>query len=77
MNEKLKILHSSANPKHEKFDETLFISSKAMLGGWANIIITGSSPIAADVLDYLKVIFCCQIYEGWGLTETTGISTLT
>jgi len=40
-------------------------------------MVTGSSPIPADILDYLKVIFCCQIHEGWGLTESTGASTLT
>jgi len=33
VNEKLKILHSTGNPRHEKFDETIFLSSKAMLGG--------------------------------------------
>ena len=48
-----------------------------MFGGWVKMILTGTSPIASDVLDYLKVIFCCQIIEGWGSTESFGASTIT
>ncbi len=48
-----------------------------MLGGNVQVMITASAPIDPNVLRFLKVVFCCPILEGYGLTETSGGSSFT
>lgn len=56
---------------HRLWDTLVFGKVKDMLGGNVRIMITGSAPIAGEVLDFLKVCFCCDIIEGYGMTETS------
>jgi long-chain acyl-CoA synthetase len=55
---------------HSLYDTLVFAKMKAMLGGKVRVMITGSAPIAGDVLDFLKICFSAFLYEGYGMTET-------
>jgi long-chain acyl-CoA synthetase len=48
----------------------IFNKIKAMLGGRVRIMATGSAPLSAEVIDFLKICFCTDLLEGYGLTET-------
>ena len=37
-------------------------------------MITGSAPIADNILSFLKCAFCCPIVEAYGQTESCGAS---
>ena len=77
LDSKLANLHADGSVTHGFYDRLVFNKAKAILGGNVRIMVTGSAPIAADVLDFLKVCFCCKIIEGYGMTESGGGSFLT
>lgn len=62
---------------HKLWDSLIFKKIKNVLGGRVQLMVTGSAPISPDVLNFLKVVFSCQIIEGYGQTESCGASILT
>lgn len=74
---KLRNLTTVASTKHGFYDALVFKKMKVVLGGRVRLCISGSAPINSDVLNFLKIAFCCPILEGYGLTETTAASTVT
>lgn len=70
-------LRSGGGFTHCCYDKLVFSKVKALLGGRVKLMLTGSAPIAGDVLDFLKIAFCCPIAEGYGMTEGTGGSCIT
>ena len=59
------------------YDSLIFKKVKALLGGRVRIMITGSAPIDAVVLDYLRICFCWPILEGYGMAESSSAACFT
>lgn len=77
VNSKMTDLKNGKGFKHAFYDKIVFKKMKALLGGKIRLMITGSAPIAGDVLDFLKICFSAPICEGYGMTETCAGSVIT
>ncbi|KAJ3099528.1 Long chain acyl-CoA synthetase 7 peroxisomal [Phlyctochytrium planicorne] len=76
MDGKLKAL-KNGSLTHTFWDALVFNKIKALLGGRIRFIVSGSAPISAKVIAFLKAAFSCDLIEGYGSTESTGGSTVT
>lgn len=61
---------SGGGNTHGIWDSLVFSKVRAVLGGRVEQIITGSAPIDPKVLDFLRVSLSCEIFDGYGATET-------
>ncbi|CAO3628941.1 unnamed protein product [Cunninghamella echinulata] len=73
---KLENLQNGKGYTHPVWDRLVFNKVKKVLGGNMRIMITGSAPIGKDIMQFLRVAFCCDIREGYGATETCAASTI-
>ena len=72
---KMTALNSSAKVQDSFYDALVFNKFREILGGRVRTMITGSAPISKEVMNFLKIAFCCQIKEGFGQTESAaGVS---
>jgi len=51
---------------HKVYDTLVFNKVKSVFGGRVKYMVTGSAPIAGNVIDFLKIAACCPIIEGYG-----------
>ncbi|KAG0452152.1 hypothetical protein HPP92_025827 [Vanilla planifolia] len=62
--------------KHEEaariFDNIVFNKVKQGLGGNVRLILSGAAPLATHVEEFLRVVTCAHVLQGYGLTETCG-----
>jgi long-chain acyl-CoA synthetase len=45
---------------------------KKLLGGKVEFMVCGGAPIATEVLEFMKIAFCCPLIEVYGQTEGCG-----
>eukprot|EP00002_Diphylleia_rotans_P034555 TRINITY_DN7433_c0_g1_i1.p1 TRINITY_DN7433_c0_g1~~TRINITY_DN7433_c0_g1_i1.p1 ORF type:complete len:710 (-),score=162.26 TRINITY_DN7433_c0_g1_i1:226-2355(-) len=69
--QKLHMLRQGYVTRNSYWDKILFKKIQAILGGNVHSMITGSAPIASHVLDWFRIVFGCDVKEGYGQTETT------
>lgn len=55
--------------EHPLWDKLVFGAIRARLGGKVKHIVSGSAPISPDVMDFLRICFSADVYEGYGQTE--------
>ncbi|KAJ1284585.1 hypothetical protein BS78_03G216000 [Paspalum vaginatum] len=51
-------------------DKLVFSKVKEGLGGNVRVILSGAAPLATHVEEYLRVVTCAHVIQGYGLTET-------
>ncbi|XP_074578147.1 long chain acyl-CoA synthetase 1-like [Curcuma longa] len=65
--------HKTASPLA---DLLAFRKVKDRLGGRVRLIISGGAPLNTDIEEFLRVTSCAYLTQGYGLTETCGVSTV-
>lgn len=56
---------------HPIWDRLVFNKVKAVMGGRMRFVLSGSAPLGADVMSFLRASLGFQISEGYGQTEST------
>ncbi|MBX9640199.1 MAG: AMP-binding protein, partial [Mycobacteriaceae bacterium] len=74
---KREYLYSEGATIHPFWDKLVFSKMAAVLGGRLRWILTGAAPISPQTVEFLRIVFCCRVMEGYGQTEGTGIGTTT
>ncbi|KAH9998166.1 hypothetical protein BJV74DRAFT_883293 [Russula compacta] len=87
---KLDNLHATGIVTHPLWDRIVFRKIQTVLGGNVKLVVCGSAPISAEVLDFLKIALACDVAEGrhlqamaftlfqicsYGMTENSAVCT--
>ncbi|KAK4490796.1 hypothetical protein RD792_001509 [Penstemon davidsonii] len=59
--------HSEASPICDKI---VFSKVKQGLGGNVRLILSGAAPLSPHVEEFMRVVSCAHVLQGYGLTET-------
>ena len=57
---------------HWLWDRLVFARIRRRLGTRIAKIVSGSAPLSPEVLEFMRIVFGCPVYEGYGQTETCG-----
>ncbi|XVF12978.1 hypothetical protein REPUB_Repub08aG0166900 [Reevesia pubescens] len=69
-----KFFNMRKGEKHEDAspicDKVVFSKVQQGLGGNVRLILSGAAPLSAHVEEFLRVVACCHVLQGYGLTES-------
>lgn len=74
---KLANLEAGKGVHHPLWDRLIFNKIKMALGGRVEVVLTGSAPIAKEILNFIRIAFSCVVAEGYGATEGMATATIT
>ncbi|WVQ80017.1 hypothetical protein IAT38_002118 [Cryptococcus sp. DSM 104549] len=77
VNTKLATYRETGVVTHPVYDLLVFRKIRALMGGHLMSCTTGSAPLGGKTLDLLKVSLCCDVVQGYGLTETVAVTSKT
>ncbi|EKM82807.1 hypothetical protein AGABI1DRAFT_82536 [Agaricus bisporus var. burnettii JB137-S8] len=72
---KLERLHVTGEVTHPLWDRIVFRKIQRVLGGQLQLVTSGSAPISAEIMDFIKIAFACEVSEGYGMTESMATCT--
>eukprot|EP00045_Choanoeca_perplexa_P008245 m.75981 g.75981 ORF g.75981 m.75981 type:complete len:670 (-) comp14416_c0_seq1:115-2124(-) len=63
--------------RNSMWDSLVFNKIKQRLGGRIRMMATGAAPMPAHIMDFLKVAFQCEVFQGYGMTENAAAAVIT
>jgi long-chain acyl-CoA synthetase len=77
MSYKLREINQSIVRNNSVVDNLIFKKIRDQLGGKVKLMITGSAPLADNVMNFIRCALGCVVVEGYGQTECVAASTIT
>lgn len=74
METKLNNVTTDGNCTHSLYDALVFSKTKEAMGGHLRLMTSGSAPILPHIHNFMRVVMACPLIEGFGQTETTGVT---
>jgi long-chain acyl-CoA synthetase len=53
-------------------DALVFKKIAKVMGGKLRVLASGGAPLSPETHEQVRIVLCCEVVQGYGLTETTG-----
>ncbi|KAI3644926.1 hypothetical protein MP228_011090 [Amoeboaphelidium protococcarum] len=70
LEQKRKLLRRGIVTKDSFWDKLVFNKIQARLGGRVKLMVSGAAPISHETIEFFRIVFGCEVLEGYGQTET-------
>jgi long-chain acyl-CoA synthetase len=69
VNSKTQYLNEQGTVSHKCYDSIVFKAIRAKFGGNLRVMITGSAPIAPEIMTFFRIALSIPVSEAYGQTE--------